>query len=71
MKANFVKLLDFINGVIDFGALASAKNLSKMLGQDGYPHVSDVRERDLRGPSDLGMTSHEVQKSVHHFMKSF
>ena len=31
MKTNFMKLFDFVNGVVDFGALASATNLSKML----------------------------------------
>ena len=31
MKANFLKLPDFVGGAIDFGALASASNLSKML----------------------------------------
>ena len=31
MKANFRKLPDFIGGAIDFGALASATNFSKML----------------------------------------
>jgi hypothetical protein len=31
MKANFEKLPDFVGGAVDFGALASATNLSKML----------------------------------------
>ena len=31
MKVNFVKLPDFIGGAIDFGALASATNFSKIL----------------------------------------
>jgi hypothetical protein len=34
MKANFLKLRDFVGGAVDFGALASATNLSKMLTQD-------------------------------------
>jgi hypothetical protein len=36
MKANFLKLCDFVGGAVDFGALASATNLSKMLMQDAY-----------------------------------
>ena len=31
LKANFMKLPDFIGGAMDFGALASATNLSKTL----------------------------------------
>ena len=31
MKANFLKLPDFVGGAFDFGALASTTNLSKML----------------------------------------
>ena len=49
MKANFLKLPDFVGGAIDFGALAFATNLSKMLAQDGFPHTKDVKERDLEG----------------------
>ena len=71
MKANILKLPDFIGGAVDFGALASATNLSKMLAQDGCPHAKDVKETDLEGPADLGVTSHGVRRSVRHFMKSF
>ena len=66
-----MKFPDFVCDAIDFGALASAMNLSKMLMQDGCPHTKDVKERDLEGPADLGTTSHDVRRSVHHFMKSF
>ena len=31
MKANFLKLSDFVGGAVDFGTLASATKLSKML----------------------------------------
>ena len=71
LKANFMKLPDFIGGAVDFGSLASATNLSKMLAQDGCPHMKDMKERDLEGPTDLGMTSRDIRRSVHHFMKSF
>ena len=71
MKANFLKLPDFVGGAIDFGALASTTNLSKMLAQDGCPHAKDVKERDLEGLADLGATSRDIRRSVRHFMKSF
>jgi len=71
MKANFLKLPDFVGGAINFGALASATNLCKMLVQDGCLHTKDVKERDLEGPADLGTTLHDVRRSVCHFMKSF
>ena len=71
MKANFLKLPDFVGGAIDFGALAFATNLSKMLAQDGFPHTKDVKERDLEGPINLGVTSCDIRRSVCHFMKSF
>ena len=66
-----MKLPDFVGGAVDFGALASATNLSKMLAQDGCPHTKDLKERDLEGPADLGTPSHDIRRSVHHFMKSF
>ena len=53
MKANFVKLPNFVGGAVDFGALASATKLSKMLLQDGHRHVEGVQERDLGGPGEL------------------
>ena len=31
LKSNLAKLLDFVGGAVDFGALASATNFSKML----------------------------------------
>ena len=31
LKANFMKLSDFVGGAMDFGALASTTNLTKML----------------------------------------
>lgn len=71
MKANFMKLPDFVYGAVDFGALASTMNFVKMLAQDDCPHVNVVRERDLGGLADLRTTSREVWKSVRHFMKSF
>jgi hypothetical protein len=71
MNADLLKLPDFVSGVVDFGAQASATNLSKMLMQDGYPHVEGVKERDLEGPAELGVTSRGIKRSVRHFMKSF
>jgi len=43
LKANFMKLRDFVGGAVDFRALASATNLSKMLVQDGCPHMKDMK----------------------------
>ena len=71
IKANFLKLPNFVGGAVDFGALAFATNLSKMLAQDGCPHIKDVKERDLEGPADLGVISHDIRRLVRHFMKSF
>ena len=64
MKANFLKFPDFVGGAIDFGALASATNLAKMLAHDGCPHAKDVKERDLEGPTDLGATSCDIRRFV-------
>ena len=71
MKANFLKLPDFVGGAIDFGALASTTNLSKMLAQDGCPHAKDMKERDLEGLANLGATLRDIRRPVRHFMKSF
>ena len=71
LKANFMNLPDFVGGAMDFGALPSAINLSKMLVQDGCPHTRGMKERDLEGPANLGATSHDIRRSVRHFMKSF
>ena len=71
VKANFMKLPDFVGGAVNFGALASATNLSKMLAQDGCPHTRGMKERDLEGPADLGATFCDIHRLVCHFMKSF
>ena len=71
MKANFMKLPDFIGGAIDFGALASATNFSKMLKQEGCSHIEGVREKDLEGSTELGVTSQSVRRSIRNFMKLF
>ena len=71
MKANFLKLPDFVGRAIDFGALTSATNFSKMLTQDGCSHIEGVKEKDLDGPANHGVTSHGVGRSVRNFMKSF
>ena len=60
LKANFMKLPNFVGGAVDFGALVSVINLSKMLAQDGCPHTEDIKERDLEGPADLGTTSRDI-----------
>jgi hypothetical protein len=39
MKANFLKLTNFVGRAVNFGELASTTNLSKMLRQDGSLHV--------------------------------
>ena len=71
MKANFLKLPNFVGRAVHFGVMASATNLSKMLTQDGCSHAKDVKERDLEGPINLGVTSCDIRRSVCHFMKSF
>jgi hypothetical protein len=71
MKANFEKLLAFVGGAVDFGALAFATNFAKMLAQDGCKHVEGVKERDLEGPSDLRATSRSIRRLARNFMKSF
>ena len=71
LKANFMKLPNFVGGAVDFEALASATNLSKMLAQDGCLHTRGVKERDLEGLADLGVTFRDIHRLVCHFMKSF
>jgi hypothetical protein len=71
LKANFLKLPDFASGAVDFGALASATNFAKMLAQDCCPHVKDVKENDLEGPTGLGVASRDIRRPVRHFMKLF
>ena len=71
MKANFVKLPNFIGGAVDFGALASSTNFSKILAQDGCLHVNGVQERDLEDLGELGALSRDVRRSIRNFMKSF
>ena len=70
MKANFLKLPNFVGRGIDFGALASTTNFSKMLTQDGCSHIEGVKEKDLDGSDDLRVTSHGVIRSVRNFMNS-
>jgi hypothetical protein len=71
MKSNFAKLLDFMGGAIDFGALSTAMNFSKMLTQSGYTHTKGLKEKkDIKDPAELGETSRGLSRSVQNFMKS-
>ena len=72
MKSNFAKLLTFVGGAIDFGALSSATNLSKTLIKSGYGHVEALKDRkDFESLTDLGKTSGNLTKVMRSFMKSF
>jgi hypothetical protein len=71
MKSNFAKLLDFMGGAIDFGALSTAMNFSKMLTQSGYTHIEGLKEKkDIKDLAELGETSRGLLRSVRNFMKS-
>ena len=61
MKANFLKLPDFVGRAVNFGALAFATNFSKMLTQDGCSDIEGMKEKDLDGLVDLRVTSHRLQ----------
>jgi hypothetical protein len=71
LKAHFEKLPSFVEGAVDFGALASATNFAKMLARGGYPHTESIQEEKLEGPSGFGMISRSLRRSVRNFMKSF
>jgi len=65
MKSNVVKLLDFVGGAVDFGALSAATNISKMLAQSGCTHTKDLKEvTDIEGLAMLGETSLGLARSV-------
>ena len=70
LKSNLAKLSDFVGRAVDFGALASATNFSKMLKQDCCSHVEGLEE-DFEGPIELRVTSRGVRRSIRNFMKSF
>ena len=55
-----MKLPDFVGGAVDFVALASAINLSKMLAQDCFPRTKDMKVRDLEGVADHGMILRDI-----------
>jgi hypothetical protein len=72
MKSNFAKLPGFVGGVVDFGALSSTTNLSKVLAKSGYPHVKGLKEKkDFESPAELGESSGNLAKSMRNFMKLF
>ena len=64
MKSNFLNLPDFVGSVVNFGALASTTNFSKMLKHDGCSHVEGLMEKDLEGPTELRATSGGVRRYV-------
>jgi hypothetical protein len=64
LKAHVEKLPDFVGGAVDFGALASAINFAKMLAQGGCTHTESIKKEKLSGPSDLGVTSPTLRRSI-------
>ena len=72
MKSNVAKLPDFVGGAVDFGALSTATNISKMMAQLGCTHNEGLKEvTDIEGPATLGETSWGLARSVRNFMKAF
>ena len=72
MKSNVAKLPYFVGGAIDFGALSTAMNISKMIAQSRCTHTEGLKEvTDIEGPATLGETSWGLARSVRNFMKSF
>jgi hypothetical protein len=71
LKAHFEILPSFVEGAIDFEALASATNFAKMLAQGGCPRMESIQEEKFEGPSSLGTISRSLRRSVKNFMKSF
>jgi hypothetical protein len=58
MKSNFTKLPGFVGGAVDFGALSSATNLSKILVKSGCMHVEGLKEKkEFESPAELGESS--------------
>jgi hypothetical protein len=64
LKAHVEKLPAFIRGTTDFGALASATNYAKMLVRRGCTHTEIIKKEMLSGPSDLGVTSPTLRRSI-------
>jgi hypothetical protein len=54
MKPNFAKLLDFVSGAVDFGALSFATNFSKMLAQSSCTHTKGLEKKDIESLAVLG-----------------
>jgi hypothetical protein len=71
LKAHVEKLPAFVRGTADFGALAGATNYAKMLVRRGCTHTEFIKKEKLSGPSDLGVTSPTLRRSIRNFMSSF
>ena len=72
MKSNFTKLPNFIGGAVDFGALSTITNFTKMLAQSGYTHIEGFKEKkDIKNPVALEETSRGLSRLVRNFMKPF
>jgi hypothetical protein len=61
LKAHLEKLPVFVEGAVDFRALAGATSFVKMLAQKGCPHTEGIQEEKLEGPSKLGTTSRNLR----------
>lgn len=65
------KLLAFVGGLVDFGALAGTTNFAKMLAHGRCSHTDGIRKEKTREPSVLGPTSDSLRKSIRNIMSSF
>jgi hypothetical protein len=71
LKAHVEKLLAFVGGAADFGALAGATNYAKMLARGGCTHTEIIKKEKLSDSSSLGATSPTLRRSIRNFMSSF
>lgn len=72
MESNFTQHPSFVGGAIDFGALSSATNLSKILVKSGCEHAKGLRKKMVfESLMELGESSQNLHQSVKNLMSSF
>ena len=71
LKSHIIKLPDFVEGAVDFGALAGVSSFAHVLRCKGCAHVVAIQKENINFAADVGESTSSVRRSVRNFISSF
>jgi len=71
LKSHISMLPDFVDGAVDFGALAAVSSFARLFRRGGCSHAEEVAKEEFASAEDVGEGTSSLRKSVRNFISSF